>query len=275
MPRFQPLRPGPARAESATPAAGPGEHLNEFPNGNDSMQRQHCHSEEVIGRRRICNLAQNRFLTALRLSFSSLLGIIRKRSLLSLRSSIHFVQNDKGLGIRTQPRGTPGDSRMFAGLRGARLRPARLKRAEERRNVNRSKPLFRILRCIPFSDCSFTPAAGYRVSATGALGGIGVSGSWWSSSPFSASVCVASALWLYPSEVRPTDSGTLAFRSVAVSVRCVQASAGSCRRGAGAPDAPEFPGIKLCGPAFAFSVENHYFCKISYANSANNAHLWI
>ena len=41
------LRPGPARAESATPAAGPGEHLNEFPKGNDSMQRQHCHSEEI------------------------------------------------------------------------------------------------------------------------------------------------------------------------------------------------------------------------------------
>ena len=41
------LRPGPARIEDATPAAGPGEHLNEFPNGNDSMQRQHCHSEEI------------------------------------------------------------------------------------------------------------------------------------------------------------------------------------------------------------------------------------
>ena len=47
MPRLQTLRPGPARAKSATPAAGPGEHLNEFPKGNDSMQRQHCHSEEI------------------------------------------------------------------------------------------------------------------------------------------------------------------------------------------------------------------------------------
>jgi len=75
------LRPGPARAKSATPAAGPGEHLNEFPKGNDSMQRQHCHSEEIIDRRRICNLSPNRFLTALRLSFSSLRGIVRKRPL--------------------------------------------------------------------------------------------------------------------------------------------------------------------------------------------------
>jgi len=40
------LRPGPARIEDATPAAGPGEHLNEFPKGNDSMQGQYCHSEE-------------------------------------------------------------------------------------------------------------------------------------------------------------------------------------------------------------------------------------
>ncbi len=87
------------------------------------MQRQHCHSEEIGRstknlyksiRRQILDctsfvfflLARHspsaafgsqgkRFLTALRLSFSSLLGIIRKRSLLSLRSSIHFVQNDK------------------------------------------------------------------------------------------------------------------------------------------------------------------------------------
>ncbi len=41
------LRPGPARIKDATPAAGPGEHKNEFPKGNDSMQRQHCHSEEI------------------------------------------------------------------------------------------------------------------------------------------------------------------------------------------------------------------------------------
>ncbi len=32
----------------------------------------------------------------------------------------------KGLGFGRSLRGTPGDSRMFAGLRGARLRPARL-----------------------------------------------------------------------------------------------------------------------------------------------------
>ncbi len=41
------LCPGPARIEDATPAAGPGEHLNEFPTRNDSMQGQYCHSEEI------------------------------------------------------------------------------------------------------------------------------------------------------------------------------------------------------------------------------------
>ena len=130
----------------------------------------------------------------------------------------------KGLGFGRSLRGTPGDSRMFAGLRGARLRPARLKRAEERRNDIRTETIVPPLRRIPHSDCFTTPAAGNRRGTTGALADVGVSGSYWSSSPFSASVCVASALWLYPSEVRPTDSGTLAFRSVAVPVRCVQAS---------------------------------------------------
>ncbi len=70
-------------------------------------------------RRRICNLSPNR--------------------------SFAYAQDDKvGLsrwGGRSL-RGMPGDSRMFAGLRRLRLRPARLKRAEERRNDNRSKPLF-------------------------------------------------------------------------------------------------------------------------------------
>ncbi len=58
-------------------------------------------------RRRICNLSPNRFLTALRLSFSSLLGIVRKRSLRSLRSSIRSAQDDKVSlsGIRSQPAG--------------------------------------------------------------------------------------------------------------------------------------------------------------------------
>ncbi len=58
-------------------------------------------------RRRICNLSPNRFLTALRLSFSSLLGRVRKRFLRSLRSSIRFAQNDKVSlsGIRAQPAG--------------------------------------------------------------------------------------------------------------------------------------------------------------------------
>ncbi len=39
--------------------------------------------------------------------------------------------------------------------------------------------------------------------------------------------------------------------------------------------APGIAGTKLCGPAFVFYEENHYFCKIPYTNSVNNAHLWI
>ncbi len=42
----------------------------------------------------------NRCLTALRLSLSSLLGIVRKRPLLSLRSSIRFAQHDICGGCR-------------------------------------------------------------------------------------------------------------------------------------------------------------------------------
>ena len=66
------LCPGPARIEDATPAAGPGENL-----GGHSVPKPIRNNSIVIlrrseERRRICNLAQNRFLTALRLSFSSL-----------------------------------------------------------------------------------------------------------------------------------------------------------------------------------------------------------
>ena len=77
----------------------------------------------------------------------------------------------KGLRFGRSLRGTPVDSRMFAGLRRPRLRPARLERAEERRNDNRSKPLFRTLRRIHPSDCFTTPAAGNRHREDGSLDG--------------------------------------------------------------------------------------------------------
>ena len=123
------MRPGPARAESATPAAGPGEQLNECPKGNDSMQRQHCHSEE-IGRstKNLYQVYLDRFLTALRLSFSSLRGIVRKRSLRSLRSSIHFVQNDKVGLSRWDDRSRSGRttcSRRCSALRAMRAAASR------------------------------------------------------------------------------------------------------------------------------------------------------
>ncbi len=91
------LRPGPARAKSATPAAGPGE-----------------------------------------------------------RFARKCVVNNFGCSLR----GMPGDSRMFAGLRRARLRPARLKRAA-RCTGNRSKPLFAFsaafLTAIALSTCCGRP----------------------------------------------------------------------------------------------------------------------
>ena len=91
------LRPGPARAKSATPAAGPGE-----------------------------------------------------------RFARKCVVNNFGRSLR----GTPGDSRMFAGLRRPRLRPARLKRAA-RCTGNRSKPLFAFsaafLRAIALCTCCGRP----------------------------------------------------------------------------------------------------------------------
>jgi hypothetical protein len=130
------------------------------------MQRQHCHSEEVIDRRRICiKVCVDRFLTALRLSFSSLLGIIRKRSLLSLRSSIHFVQNDKVGLSRWDDRSRSGRTiccRRRSALRAVPPAAEARKRAPQAApdipyEVNciniRSKPLFRILRRIPISDC--------------------------------------------------------------------------------------------------------------------------
>jgi hypothetical protein len=76
-----------------------------------------------------------------------------------------------------------------------------------------------------FERLLFTPAAGNRACATGVLSVIGSSGSYWSSSSISSTGNVSSALWFSPTSVRPMDSGYLARRAVAVSVRCVQASA--------------------------------------------------
>ncbi len=75
----------------------------------------------------------------------------------------------KGLGFGRSLRGTPGDSRMFAGLRRPRLRPARLERAEERRNDIRSKnhcsaPSAAFLRAIaPCACCGLPPRVDGRL----------------------------------------------------------------------------------------------------------------
>ncbi len=112
---------------------------------------------------------------------------------------------------------------MFAGLRGARLRPARLKRAEERRNDIRTETIVRILRRIPFSDCFTTPAAGYRHRETGVLAEVGSLGECWSSSTYASDAANASHLALASSKTCPVD--TNGAHAYGFSVRCVQASA--------------------------------------------------
>ncbi len=179
-------------------------------------------------RRRICNLSPNR--------------------------SFAYAQDDKVSlsGIRTQPRGMPGDSRMFAGLRRPRLRPARLK------GRNREKTRIRILRryapqndnagielskrtllilnfelCIlncfvpspphSFQRLLFTPAAGYRHRETGVLAEVGSFGECWSSSTYASDAANASHLALASSKTCPVD--TNGAHAYGFSVRCVQASA--------------------------------------------------
>ncbi len=70
-----------------------------------SRSNRHVERSETSATLPKIDSCPKRFLTALRLSFSSLRGIVRKRSLHSLRSSIRSAQNDKGLEIRTQPAG--------------------------------------------------------------------------------------------------------------------------------------------------------------------------
>ena len=120
-------------------------------------------------RRRICiKVYVDRFLTALRLSFSSLLGIVRKRFLRSLRSSIHFAQNDKVGLSRWDDRSRSGRTiccRRRSALRAVRAAasrsggpqacPAGCARHSVRGDcINiRSKTIVRIRRRIHPSDC--------------------------------------------------------------------------------------------------------------------------
>ncbi len=169
-------------------------------------------------RRRICiKVYVDRFLTALRLSFSSLLGIVRKRPLHSPRSSIRFVQNDKGLGIRAQPAGHARRQPDVCGPPPAKAAA----RTEEPPDATTfvQKPLFRTLRRIPHSDCFTAPAAGYRFRETGALANTGTLGAAWSSSPSAAENTGASDLWCHAAGVKPLDSSG---RAHGFPVRCVQ-----------------------------------------------------
>ncbi len=82
----------------------------------------------------------------------------------------------------------------------------------------------------PSQRSSLAPASGYRHAATGALGGIGVEGTALSSSPLASGHHNASRLIFNADYVDPFNGTNRAY---ALSVRCVQASAG-----------PLFPGGK-------------------------------
>jgi hypothetical protein len=71
------------------------------------------------------------------------------------------------------------------------------------------------------SDCFHIAwtAAGYRNNATGALGNVGTNGEYFSSSPLSASIAQASALWFNSGNVNPLSNPN---RANGRSVRCVQ-----------------------------------------------------
>ncbi len=131
----------------------------------------------------------------------------------------YFARNGRCFGRSL--RGTPGDSRMFAGLRGARLRPARLIEPHNAMAIV-TKTIVCILRRIPHSDCSFAPAAGYRNYTTGALTSVSAVGRCWGSSSFSTGSYFAASLHGTATEISPVHQG---YRAHAFSVRCVQASA--------------------------------------------------
>ncbi|WP_304953677.1 hypothetical protein, partial [uncultured Alistipes sp.] len=81
------------------------------------------------------------------------------------------------------------------------------------------KPLFRTLRRIPLSDCSFTPAAGYRLTTSGALACIGDESLLWSSSSNLPTSHNAAGFHFHGVDVLPLSGNN---RSYAFSVRCVQ-----------------------------------------------------
>ena len=66
---------------------------------------------------------------------------------------------------------------------------------------------------------AFYPATGYRHRETGALGGIGVEGSSWSSSSYCAGSLYAGRLIFKSDLVYPLD---YTYRAHGLSVRCVQ-----------------------------------------------------
>ncbi len=72
---------------------------------------------------------------------------------------------------------------------------------------------------------SEAPATGYRNCATGALTEVGTGGFYFASSPYAADDYGASYLGFNSNEINPIWTNTRA-RSFALSVRCVQASAG-------------------------------------------------
>jgi hypothetical protein len=108
---------------------------------------------------------------------------------------------------------------MFAGLRRPRLRPARLKRAEERHSYKNhcSAPSA----AFPFSDCFTAPATGYRYRETGELVGDGTGGHSWSASSLTTDHFQVGSLWFGSDYMGALNS---THRSHALSVRCVQAS---------------------------------------------------
>ncbi len=147
------------------------------------------------------------------MSFSSLLGIVRKRPLHSLRSSIRFVQNDKGLDIR----GAACGARLRASA-GQGCGPHGSKEPHDATTFVQ-KPLFRTLRCIPHSDCFTTPAAGFRFRETGDLASVGTVLACWSASSNAVGSGNAGDLWCHAGDVKPLD---VSGRAYGFSVRCVQ-----------------------------------------------------
>ena len=72
---------------------------------------------------------------------------------------------------------------------------------------------------------SEAPATGYRNCAKGALTEVGMGGFYFASSPYAADDFGASYMGFNSNEINPVWTNTRA-RSFALSVRCVQASAG-------------------------------------------------